>query len=527
MKPFSASSLPFRPITALIAVYCLTWTLIQWLSEPNLDSYHDMLENYAWSYQWEWGTFKHPPFFAWTVGAWFSLFETTDFSYKLFAYANVALALMAVAILAKQLKLTHLAFAAVLLLLWSFPYSTLAAKFNANSQLLPLWPWTAVVFLHCTQTSGWKRGITAVLLGLMAAACMLSKYFSGVFLISFLVILITQARTHPWFKESWPYVALLTFGLAMVPHYQWLASHQFVTLMYANAQTEASTDWLRLLKFACMPMVYWLPAWLVCAALFATLNPKARSVRQKGWAFLRNLVMCWRAQGWQDTLFWLCAVPWFITLAICVITRVSPEAPWAIPVGFGYTLLWLRNLSKDHPSHAAEVLNRIGQWRWPALAWFTAATVAITLYWAWVPHANLNYYRPTQMAAHVIIDEWHREHPHQTLAWSSGYWGENAMVGFYADHQVKALPNLPDSAEALISPLPNWQNQAGILICPLGPESRPQDPSQLCVDKTQQWLQNLGQSALPRTYAVARVGWRYPRPVVFRYAVYHYQPTQP
>jgi 4-amino-4-deoxy-L-arabinose transferase-like glycosyltransferase len=121
MKPFSAENFPLRQITALILTHCFTWILIQWFSEPNLDSYHDMLENYAWSYQWEWGTFKHPPFFSWTVGAWFSLFETTDFSYKLFAYANVALALMAVAILSKQLKLPHLAFAAVLLLLWSFP----------------------------------------------------------------------------------------------------------------------------------------------------------------------------------------------------------------------------------------------------------------------------------------------------------------------------------------------------------------------------------------------------------------------
>jgi hypothetical protein len=226
----------------------------------------------------------------------------------------------------------------------------------------------------------------------------------------------------------------------MLQHYQWLESHEFITMTYAKAQTVASTDWLRLLKFACMPMIYWLPAWLVCAALFATLNPKADSMRQKGWAFLSNLVMCCRAQGWQDTQFWLCAVPWVTTLVICVITRVSPEAPWAIPMGFGYTLLWLRNLSQYHPLYTADVLNRLAQWRWPALAWFTAATVAITLYWAWVPNANLNYYRPTQMAAHVIVDEWRREHPHQTLGWSSGYWGENAMVGFYADHQVKALP---------------------------------------------------------------------------------------
>jgi hypothetical protein len=144
-----------------------------------------------------------------------------------------------------------------------------------------------------------------------------------------------------------------------------------------------------------------------------------------------------------------------------------------------------------------------------------------------VPHANLNYYRPTQMAAKLIVNEWRREHPTETLGWSSGYWGENAMVGFYADHHVKALPNLPDSPEALISPLRNWQNQAGILVCPLGPESHPQDQSQQCMDSVQQWLENQKQSTTPRTYALARDGWRYPRPIAFRYAVYHYQPPHP
>jgi 4-amino-4-deoxy-L-arabinose transferase-like glycosyltransferase len=524
MKYFSANENSTPQLLTLILGYCLVWTLIQWLSEPNLDSYHDMLENYAWSYQWEWGTFKHPPFFSWTVGAWFFFFETTDFSYKLFAYVNVALALLGVAILAKQLKLNQWVSASLLLLFWSFPYSTLAAKFNANSQLLPLWPWTAVVFLYCTQTSGWKRGVAAVVLGLMAAACMLSKYFSGVFLISFVVILLTHARTRPWLKEAWPYLALLTFLLAMLPHYQWLQSQDFITLAYAKAQTKPHIDWLHLVKFAFMPLIYWLPAWLVCAGLFSALDPKAGSMGQKTLAFLRNLVMCWRAQGWQDTLFWLCAVPWFATLLVCVITRVSPESPWAIPMGFGYTLLWLRNLSQQNSPTSALVLNRLAQWRWPALAWTTGLAAAITFYWAWVPSANLNYYRPTQMAAQHIVQEWRREHPTETLGWSSGYWGENAMVGFYADHHVKALPNLPDSPEALISPLPNWQNQAGVIVCPLGPLDKPQDQSPQCMAKTQHWLEKLGHPTSPRIYALAREGARYPHSIQFRYAVYHYLP---
>ena len=50
------------------------WALVSWLSSANLDGYHDMLENYAWAQPLQWGTHKHPPFFAWVVGLWFTLF---------------------------------------------------------------------------------------------------------------------------------------------------------------------------------------------------------------------------------------------------------------------------------------------------------------------------------------------------------------------------------------------------------------------------------------------------------------------
>ena len=70
------------------------WTVVGWLANGNLDGYFDMLENYAWSQSFSWGTHKHPPFFSWTTGLWFALFPINDGSYRALSYVNVAVGLL-------------------------------------------------------------------------------------------------------------------------------------------------------------------------------------------------------------------------------------------------------------------------------------------------------------------------------------------------------------------------------------------------------------------------------------------------
>ena len=45
------------PWALLLAVYITVWLLASWLRSPSLDSYGDMVENYAWGQSWEWGSF--------------------------------------------------------------------------------------------------------------------------------------------------------------------------------------------------------------------------------------------------------------------------------------------------------------------------------------------------------------------------------------------------------------------------------------------------------------------------------------
>ena len=246
----------------MAALACLLWAWMSTVANGNLDSQFDMLENYAWSQSFRWGTHKHPPLFAWVVGAWFAVFPQTDWAYRLLSYANVWVALAGVAALGRRLGLGTLAQWGALLLLWSFPYTTLAGKFNANSQLLPLWPWTAALLLASWRASGWRGGCASVLLGLLAAACMLGKYYSGVFLAGLLAPVFLHPQGRRWLLTPRPWLALAVFALALWPHLDWVAQHGWATLAYAADQNGGQTVWRHVLRFALSPLLYWLPAWL-------------------------------------------------------------------------------------------------------------------------------------------------------------------------------------------------------------------------------------------------------------------------
>jgi len=529
---------PPHSTTRLVLVHALVWALLQWLAQGNLDSYHDMLENFAWAQTFEWGTFKHPPLFAWVVGAWFTIFPTADWAYRLLAYTNVAVGLWGVATLARRLHLPHLAPSAVLLLLWALPYTTLAAKFNANSQLLSLWPWTAVALLAAITSSGRARWAWHTALGLLAAASFLSKYYSGVFLVGFLVVALTRTDGRRWLLSPWPWLALAVFVATLLPHGAWLRDSHFATLGYAMNQGDGDTEWPALLKFALAPLVYWGLAWLACVAVFAVTRSAAQ---RNGLArFGRGLWVSWRPQGWGDTLFWLAVLPGGITLLFGLAGAVELSTPWAIPIGYAFSLLWLRNLASDGEAADAEAAQRrLQRAAWPALA--VVVVVGLAHGWQRAQQGHPDHYRPSEQAARDILALWAREAPGVPLGWSGGAWADNALLAFYGDHHIRALPGLPDASPATLAPHPDWASQGGVLLCPLGrvgaqrqplDASRPppvssthysKDPDS-CLADMRAWQQAQGQATEPITLRVTRQGWRFPRQVPFDYAVFLYRP---
>ncbi len=504
----------------MAALACLLWAWMSTVANGNLDSQFDMLENYAWSQSFRWGTHKHPPLFAWVVGAWFAVFPQTDWAYRLLSYANVWVALAGVAALGRRLGLGTLAQWGALLLLWSFPYTTLAGKFNANSQLLPLWPWTAALLLASWRASGWRGGCASVLLGLLAAACMLGKYYSGVFLAGLLAPVFLHPQGRRWLLTPRPWLALAVFALALWPHLDWVAQHGWATLAYAADQNGGQTVWRHVLRFALSPLLYWLPAWLaLCLAHAAAGRREAGGWRR---AAVRAAWQSWCPQGWGDTLFWLAFAPWALTLGFGVAGVAELSIPWAIPIGYAFSLLWLRNLRALDAAALNTALARLQRAWWPALAVALALALGVAAFRALTGQAD--YYRPSQEAAQAIVQDWQARHPGQTLHWAGGEWAENAMLAFYAQPNLHTVPGLPDSLPARLTWPGPWQSLNGLLLCPLGPLSQAPQPAAVpatpCVAQAQAWLAARGQPAAPRVLTAQRHGWAFPRAMPFAYAVF-------
>lgn len=514
-SPVAAVMTPQKAFLWILSA-CLAWAFVSFLSSGNLDGYNDMLENYAWSQPFLLGTHKHPPFFAWVVGVWFAVLPQTDWAYRLLSYTNVAVGLAGVVFLGRRLGLGQLAYWGALLLLWSFPYTSLAGKFNANSQLLSLWPWAAGLMLASWQVRGMKGWLFSILLGVVSAACMLSKYYSGVFLAGFLLPIFLHPEGRRWLLTVRPYLALLAFGLALLPHLAWMASHGWAPIGYAMSQGEGGVVWRYVARFTLSPIFYWLPAWLALCLVFATAH-----ARQTGLGWCRSvrtmLWQSWRPQGRSDVLFWLAVTPWALTLLCGIFGVAELSTPWAIPIGYAFALLWLRNLHALQPQIMDTALAKLGKaWWWVVVAVLLLGGVATVLN---ASKPDVGYYRPTPEAAQAMVQAWQARHPGDTLGWVGGEWAENAMLAFYAQPGLRTVPGMPDSDPAQLAGLKGWRAQHGVLLCPLGPVHQ-QRKHTACQAEAQQWLGQQGLPVTPYVLQMARTGWRFPKPMPFAYAVY-------
>ncbi|TAN11780.1 MAG: glycosyltransferase family 39 protein [Burkholderiaceae bacterium] len=518
MKIARRSAPSSAQIVWCLAALCAIWAVATWFPNANLDHYHDMLENYAWSQPLRWGTHKHPPFFGWTTGAWFALFPQDDLSYRFLSYFNVFVGLIGVWFLARRLKLGAAAPWAALLLLWTLPYTNLAAKFNANTQLLSIWPWGACLLLASWQETGWRRFWTSIGLGLVAAAAMLSKYYSGLFLAGLLVPALLHRDGRRWFSTWSPYLAVAVFALALVPHVIWSFANGWPTLTYAEEQGGGTVSWHYILHFGLAPLFYWLPAWLALCLVWAHVH-----ARRSGASWLRTsgrfLVQSWLPRGRDDVLFWLAFMPWALSIGFALAELVALSTPWAIPIGYAYSVLWLRNLRQLAPEAEPQVLQRLARAWWPVAALVVVLAVVVAVVNA--RDGNAGYYRPEKVAAQTIVHDWHLRHPGQKLQWVGGDWAGNAMLAFYAQPHLLTVPGLPDSPEARMEQVGDWLHQNGVLLCLRGEVKGSTAPAPTdCDQQAAQWLAARGLSSTPHVVRAERSGWRFPHPRAWDYAVY-------
>ncbi|MBD0413309.1 glycosyltransferase family 39 protein [Oryzicola mucosus] len=324
----------FRMETALIwatvVLFTLALTVHADVSRINLDRHGDMVENYAWGTLWQWGYYKHPPFFGWLTAAWFSVFPRIETNYFFFSALNSALALLAVWRIAARYGDARLQLLAVYCAAVVPPIAFLAIKYNANSAMTPVWAWLFVFYLR-----GLERGklLDAAILGILAGIAMLTKYHSGVLLAALFAHGLIDKKARPLLLSLFGAVTLAAFLVVMVPHVLWLFRNEFRPFVYAASQGDGL--WFDVfysaVKFVLAIPLYALPALLLALFLHDKTDISAPAYRNG----IRSLTET--VQG--RALLVMCVGPTILTVILGIAAGAEISAGWSIPFYTPFSVL--------------------------------------------------------------------------------------------------------------------------------------------------------------------------------------------
>ena len=221
-------------VAAAFFLFFLTWVAAEAILNADRALHFDLFEAYAWGHEFQLGYNQHGPFWAWIVGAWFLLFPNTNTSFVLLEALNATLGLfgawMVIGLFTKGWE-RH---AATLLLVATPFYTFNAYKYNANTIFISLWPWTLYFFIRSVDLLS-KRD--AVIFGVLAAACILSKYYAVLLLATCGLSLIFHPNGRRYLLSPLPWIAVGVFSILVLPHLLWALNTNAPPVAYAMGLT--------------------------------------------------------------------------------------------------------------------------------------------------------------------------------------------------------------------------------------------------------------------------------------------------
>ena len=208
------------------------WTLIPSVSNTNLPL--DTIEALAWGSNLDWGFNKHPPFSAFVINIFYTIFGSSDWSYYFLSQICVLISFIFIWELSKDFfsnKIFSLLSLLILETIVFFNYTT--PEFNVYVCQLPLKASLVYFFWQGVNNVKLKYWI---LIGILSALGVLTHYSFIFIILSLLIYFIF------FFKKSkklikYFLISLFTFCLILTPHFFWLLENNFETINYAINRT--------------------------------------------------------------------------------------------------------------------------------------------------------------------------------------------------------------------------------------------------------------------------------------------------
>ena len=213
----------------------LLWTLIPSLSNTNLPL--DTIEALAWGSNLDWGFSKHPPFSAFAVEFFFTIFGNNDWAYYLLSQIFVLISFFFVWKFSYDiLENKTYSLLSVLLLTGIYFYNYTTPEFNVNVSQLPFWA-LAVYFFWKGLNSDKK--IDWILFGIFSALGFLSKYLFIYILVALFIFFLFNFKEYQKCLKGY-ILSILISLILIIPHFIWLFENSFVTVLYGLDRTGLS-----------------------------------------------------------------------------------------------------------------------------------------------------------------------------------------------------------------------------------------------------------------------------------------------
>lgn len=444
-SPFNAASLaagrwrdalsdPVRreyAVLVSLALYVLLWTVYGIVAKSSQDLHPDMTEVVAWSRDLSLGYLKHPPFAAWIVWLWFSVFPVADWSYYLLAMLMPATALWIVWWLSEDYLDADKRIVGLALLTIVPFFNFHALKFNVNTVLLPLWAVTTLFFLRSVRTRG---AICAAIAGIAAAGCMLGKYWSVFLLAGLALAALIDKHRASYLRSAAPWITIAAGLIALVAHLVWLVGSDFAPFAYAiivHGEKPFAAVLVSALGYLAGTLAY---VALPVIIVLALSRPNIRVLADMVWPHDAERRLAAAA-------FW---APLLLPVVVAVTARAEINSLWSMPAFSLFPIVLLS--SPAIPMRASDtrwVL--LGAAAFPIVMLIVSPVAAIRVQYAGSAPGGAQ----TRLLSHEVDQLWHQLTPHPLR-----FVGGDADLAYgvitYAADRPRALTHLPQPSAANI-----------------------------------------------------------------------------
>ena len=229
-----------KVLILFLILHLFFWTLAPSISNINLPL--DTIEALAWGSNLEWGFNKHPPFSAFAVEIFYTIFGSNDWAYYLLSQIFVVVSLIYVWKFSNEIfdeKIYSLL--SVLTLSGIYYYNFTTPEFNVNVSQLPFWALTVYFFWKSINSN---NRINWILFGIFSALGFLSKYLFIYILLAIFFYFILNIKIYKKFITN--YLLSIAISLAILtPHFIWLFKNNFITIVYGlNRSALTNTTWI-------------------------------------------------------------------------------------------------------------------------------------------------------------------------------------------------------------------------------------------------------------------------------------------